>query len=676
MADMNNAPRGRHFKRPAGQGTPSAQMPQQPPANGRDGRTQLGGTPYGSSMPGGTPSCRLQPQRPGSGAPRYVESRQSACGQPAGGSSVPPKRRGKTPFIVAGIIVALVGVLVGIGAAALFSAKELKVQASEVLTCVDSLSESVKAQDFGAAAGDAQQIANLSGDMMDKLSSPLWTAVSFVPVVGHDITSARTVVGSLNGVASDVLVPVIDAIAANPMSELISSDKAIDIDAVGQLFGALGDVAEPMQKCTEAIEAVPPFHISMLEEKMGPVREKLVKANDLVQKAADLAPLATAILGADGDRAYLVAAQNSAEIRASGGFPGSMGVLRIQAGQIVLDDFSKVYDVLSDDTAPSLGITDEEKSLFGYYMDVPRDAGMDPDFTRVAEIWAVAYEEKTGTHVDGVLSVTPSVVQSLLGIAGPITLGDGTMLDGSNAAKVLQHDLYWNYLSKGRLSSENAEYSDTLFAQAADLAFDQFFSGLDSAKLVKFLDLMSRCMENRSVMFWLADSSEQELLAPMDCSGDIVSDPLKPVVGTYLSLWLPCKMGWYIDLENSIKERRSNADGTSTYCVETIIRNTATQDVYEQAGEYITGGRLEGYEWGNLYPDILVYAPVGGTISNISASNGIVFTETEHKGMTLYKAGSADLRAGDTIVVSYEVTTCEGADELTFKATPTLTAYR
>lgn len=146
MADMNNAPLGRHFKQPAGQGAPGAQMPQQPPMNGHGGRAQQGGVPYGS---------------------------------PA------PKKRSKTPFIVAGIIIVLLGVLGGVGAAALFSAKDLKAQSSEVLTCVDGLSESVKAQDFGAAAEDAQQITNLSGDMVDKLSSPLWTAVFFVPVVGR-----------------------------------------------------------------------------------------------------------------------------------------------------------------------------------------------------------------------------------------------------------------------------------------------------------------------------------------------------------------------------------------------------------------------------------------------------------------------------------------------------------
>ena len=477
-------------------------------------------------------------------APRLTRSLSRARTAPAGGSPVPPKKHSKTPYIVAGIIILLVGVIGGLGVAALFSAKDLKAQASEVLTCVGGLSESVKAQDFGAAAEDAQQIANLSGDMVDKLSSPLWTAVSFAPVVGKDITSARTVVGSLNGVANDVLVPMIDTIAANPMSELISSDKTINVEAVSRLFGALRDAAEPMQECTETIEAVPPFHISMLEEKMGPVREKLVKANGLVQKAADLAPIAESVLGAKGDRTYLIAAQNSTEMRASGGFPGSIGALHIRGGKIELDDFSTVYDVMADRTSDSMGVTDQEKALFGEgFMMTPRDAGMDPDFTRVAEIWANAYTEKTGVLLDGVISVTPAVVQDLLAISGSITLADGMVLYGSNATKVLQSELYWKYLSSNPSAEGGNDAADALFAQAADLAFEKFFSGLNSETLVKFMKVMMDGFESRSVMFWLSNPDEQAELAELNCSGAIVTDPTKPAVGTYFSLWIGSKIG-------------------------------------------------------------------------------------------------------------------------------------
>lgn len=597
--------------------------------------------------------------------------------QSAAGSPKAPKKRSKTPFIVAGIIIVLLGVLGGVGAAALFSAKDLKAQASEVLTYVDSMSESVKTQDFNSASESAQQIANLSGDMSDKLSSPLWTAVSFVPVVGQDITSARTVVGSLNDVANQVLVPMMDTIASNPLSEFITSDKTINAQAVSQLFGALASAAEPMQECTDTIEDVPAFHISMLEEKMGPVREKLVKVNGLVQKAADLAPLAESILGAKGDRVYLIAAQNSTEMRASGGFPGSIGALRITNGKIELDDFSTVYDVMADRTSDAMGVTDQEKALFGEsFMMVPRDAGMDPDFTRVAEIWASAYTEKTGVALDGVISVTPAVVQDLLAISGPITLADGMTLDGSNATKVLQSDLYWKYLSSNPSAEGGNDAADALFAQAADLAFENFFSDLNSETLMQFMKVMMEGFNNRSVMFWLTNADEQAKLDALNCSGALVTDPSEPAVGTFFSLWIGSKMGWYIDIENEITGSTDNADGTRTYSVKTTYRNTASADVIATAGNYITGA-LAGFDIDNLYPEIFVYAPTGGSISNFSATNGAQFVETEHEGLQVFHASRPDLRDGESITCTYDVTvSADATEELRFMSTPTLTKYR
>lgn len=646
MADMNNAPRGHHFKQPSGRGIPSAQAPSQPSMQGQSRYAQPRTSTYGSAQSGG-------------GAPKE------------------PKKRSKTPFIVVGIIIVLLGVLGGVGAAALFSAKDLKAQASEVLTYVDSMSESVKTQDFNSASESAQQIANLSGDMSDKLSSPLWTAVSFVPVVGQDITSARTVVGSLNDVANQVLVPMMDTIASNPLSEFITSDKTINAQAVSQLFGALASAAEPMQECTDTIEDVPAFHISMLEEKMGPVREKLVKVNGLVQKAADLAPLAESILGAKGDRVYLIAAQNSTEMRASGGFPGSIGALRITNGKIELDDFSTVYDVMADRTSDAMGVTDQEKALFGEgFMMVPRDAGMDPDFTRVAEIWASAYTEKTGVALDGVISVTPAVVQDLLAISGPITLADGLMLDGSNATKVLQNDLYWKYLSSNPSAEGGNDAADALFAQAADLAFENFFSGLNSETLMQFMKVMMEGFDNRSVMFWLTSADEQAKLDALNCSGALVTDPSEPAVGTFFSLWIGSKMGWYIDIENEITASTDNADGTRTYSVKTTYRNTASADVIATAGNYITGA-LAGFDIDNLYPEIFVYAPTGGSISNFSATNGAQFVETEHEGLQVFHASRPDLRDGESITCTYDVTvSADATEDLRFMSTPTLTKYR
>ena len=63
---------------------------------------------------------------------------------------------------------------------------------------------------------------------------------------------------------------------------------------------------------------------------------------------------------------------------------------------------------------------------------------IDPDFERVGSIRAHSYESRNGIHVDGVISLTPVIIQKILKYTGGVTLSDGTELNGDNATKVLQ----------------------------------------------------------------------------------------------------------------------------------------------------------------------------------------------------------------------------------------------
>ncbi len=687
MADVNNRTQGRHFKQP---GDAS-------PARTADSysRTQAGSRPqadYGSPRPAQADFGSRRPAQAGAapsasrgvpeGEPLYLlphsDSTSSGSSRRGKGSKRrrSSRKKSKAPVIALAVVLVLVAALAGGGVFAFVSARNLKSQASEVMQNVSAISDAVSSQDYAAASQAAQRVASLAGEMDQELSSPIWTIASLVPVYGQDVSSVRTLVSSFSGVANDALVPLTKTLEANPVDSLISSDKTVNVPAVVQLLDAVQDAAPAMQTCADAVASLPQLHISQLEELVSSAKSKISQVNGAFQSAADFAPLASSVLGAEGDRTYLVVAQNSAEMRASGGFPGSMGALQIKNGAISLGDFSTVYDVMAEQTPASMNITEQEISLFGGFMNVACDAGMDPDFTRVAAIWAAAYEAKTGTHVDGVISVTPSVVQDLLSITGSITLADGTELDGTNATKVLQHDLYWKYLSADSSVANGNDITDGLFAEAAALSFDKLFSSLNSETLMKFSTCMTEGMSKRTVMFWLSNADEQSQLASLNCSGALNSDPAKPAVGTFFSLWIGSKMGWYIDIDNKILSSQENADGTYTYRVQTTFANTATEDEVSRAGNYIAG-YLDGFDQDNLYPYLLVYAPAGGTISSFEATGGAQFTETEHEGLQLFEAVRPDLRAGESIVCTYEVTTSSEATEpLTFMSTPTLTDYR
>lgn len=535
--------------------------------------------------------------------------------------------------------------------------------------------------DYAAAAQSAQQASELTGSIAGELSSPLWMVASIVPVYGQDISGMRDLMTALDDAFDEGLVPLTKTLEANPPDSLISADRRINVAAVTQLLDAVQNAAPSMQKCADVAESLPEMHVEQLKSVVDPAKEKLVTINATFQKAAALAPVAGPVLGANGNRTYLIVAQNSAELRSSGGFPGSMGTLEIRDGEIILNDFSKVYDVLTDTNPSSVSITDEEYALFdAFNMDWPRDAGIDPDFTRVASIWAASYEERNVAHLDGVISITPSVVQDILAIVGPVTLPDGTELTGSNATKVLQSDIYWKYLAEGaNPDGTGGAVTDALFAQAAHETFNKLFSNLNADTMIKFASCMAKDMEDRTVMFWLTDEGEQAILASLDCSGALNRRSRHSPSWAYSSqLWLArdglvCRIST-IRCWNPMK----NADGSYDLarCKTTLCEFSISADELSAAGGYIAGVQ-EGYEYGVLYPTLLIYAPAGGSIGDFATNNGVEFAQMQHNGLQVLEARNAALASGQPIVCTYTVTTAPNVEqEMEIVCTPTLTEYR
>ena len=604
----------------------------------------------------------------------YSSANYIGGGKRSGGRS----RGRKRLYIIIGVVAVLLIALAAAAFAAVGSAKEMKSQATQVLQDVKSIQTAIGENDYAAAAQSAQHASELTGSIAGELSSPLWMVASIIPVYGQDISGMRDLMTALDDAFDEGLVPLTKTLAANPPDSLISTDRRINVAAVTQLLDAVQNAAPSMQKCADVAESLPEMHIEQLKSVVDPAKEKLTTINATFQKAAALAPVAGPVLGANGNRTYLIVAQNSAELRSSGGFPGSMGTLEIRDGEIILNDFSKVYDVLTDTNPSSVSITDEEYALFGAAgMDCPRDAGIDPDFTRVASIWAASYEERNVAHLDGVISITPSVVQDILAIVGPVTLPDGTELTGSNATKVLQSDIYWKYLAEGAdPDGTGGAVTDALFAQAAHETFNKLFSNLNADTLIKFASCMAKDMEDRTVMFWLTDEGEQAILASLDCSGALNDDPMRPELGVFFSLWVGSKMGWYVDIDNQVLESKKNADGSYTYKMQTTFTDTVSSEEIASGGEYIIGD-IYDYEYGILYPCLYIYAPAGGSISNLESNSSVAFEEARHDGLQAFKAWRTVLRPDQPIVCTYTVTTAPNASqEMKIVCTPTLTEYR
>lgn len=542
------------------------------------------------------------------------------------------------------------------------SAFELKDNLQEVVTCV-------KAKDYEGAIVATDKMETTSQKMQKTFDTFAWKVTSHIPVVGDYVDSAFNIVEILNVTSDQILKPAVNVMSDYPLDNLKAGDGMFDVD----IIRAYVDLAEQLDPAIDQIAVslngiyLPSSMNGMVDEYMG----KLTSLTQTYKDAEEFIPLLKAFIGDGSDKLYLLAAQNSSEIRASGGFPGAVGTIQISDGILSIGNFETVFNVMSKRSSKDTGITDEEANIFGSWMYYPRDACFSPDFERVAYIWSVAYREESKAEVDGIVSLTPTIIQQLLQYIGTITLSDGTELDGDNATRVLEHDLYYKYMTNDDFFASN-DMTDALFEETAKTTMSLLVKDFSLDRVAAYMDIFTSGAKDRTIMMWMANEEEQELVRAAGCSGGLNSDENNPEVGVYFSMSDSCKMGWYLDIDNEMSDPVLNEDGSLTYEMKVTLSNIVTKDEINKANWYILGeynGGIIGY----LY----IIAPAGGTISDFETNRyGAMSFGTIKEHDVAYKHGIV-VNPGSDFVVTYKVTTAPGVTTpLGISQTPTLQDYR
>ncbi len=478
-------------------------------------------------------------------------------------------------------------------------------------------------------------------------------------------------VGFLDDASKKVIRPLIDQLEQTPLDN-IKADGGFNVVVINEYLTFIEGVMPDFREISLEMDAL---DVSLLDAngKISEYQDKLDHIIDTYEKGEKYLPLIHTILGDGSDRFYFLGTQGTSEIRASGGFPGTVGSLSIENGLLFIGDFHPIHD----DFYPYMpipvaaNVTAEERDLF-YGMPFPWDADFCPDFERVGEIWAVSYEKCKDKKVDGVISLTPSIIQDLLVFLGDIELSDGTVLTGENATRFLNFEIYAKYqsVSAGGDNESRNEYADSLFAEIAEKTMSLLIDEFKVAYMPEFLGVLSDGIESRNIMFWFSDEEEQEIAISSGSSGGLNSDPENPEAGVYFSLCNACKMGWYLDINIECSEPVVNVDNSCTYDVAVTFTNTITYQEASAYYGYINTGN------GSMSCLIHLFAPAGGTVSDFSVTGGFTITEKTYRDWELgYMRGY--LSPGGSTTVTYKVTTAPGVDTpLGFSVTPNMTEYR
>lgn len=579
--------------------------------------------------------------------------------------------------IVAAVVAVLLVALGASGFMLLNSAKTVKSEAKEAVEIVDGLKDKVTSGDFSTLPDDAKKIDELCDSMKAETSSPLWTAASFIPVYGSDINAARTMIDALSDVSSNALVPMADNLSQATPGKLFQ-DGMINVSALQAVADSLSDSSKVFKSANEKIQGIGDTHIPQVTELVDKAKDGFATLNGAVDAAEKVAPVLPQMLGANGQtRHYLVLAMSNVEIRACGGFPGSRGVMSVTDGKLELGDFVKV-DMMKEPLSP-LPITDEEANLFttgwgltgfntlGYTMG---DVTMTPDYPRAAQLASDMQKAIVGDDIDGVFAVDPVFLQYMLGIVGGTQLPDGTVVDGSNAAKVLLHDIYWNY---------PVEEQDAIFAAVAGSAFNKIVGELGSSDITKIAAAIEKGASEGRILMYSRNDDEEKAAKALGISGALQTDTSEaPILGIYVNNYSYSKMDWFLDKRVTIDSSVENADGSTTYRVTTSLKNTMTPQEKAEMPGYFQGHNGISQDIDDEVLRLYLYAPAGGSISDIktSGSGSIEMNEATHDGLKV-AWGGVHMLLGQDIKVEYTVTTSKdsGHKELKVRTTPTAQTF-
>lgn len=587
------------------------------------------------------------------------------------------RKKRHTGAIVAAVVVVLLVALGASGFMLLNSAKTVKGEAKEAVEIVGSLKDKVTSGDFSTLPDDAKKIDELCDSMKAETSSPLWTAASFIPVYGSDINAARTMIDALSDVSSNALVPMADNLSQATPGKLFQ-DGMINVSALQAVADSLSSSSKVFKSANEKIQGIGDTHISQVTELVDKAKDGFATLNGAVDAAEKVAPVLPQMLGANGQtRHYLVLAMSNVEIRACGGFPGSRGVMSVTDGKLELGDFVKV-DMMKEPLSP-LPITDEEANLFttgwgltgfntlGYTMG---DVTMTPDYPRAAQLASDMQKAIVGDDIDGVFAVDPVFLQYMLGIVGGTQLPDGTVVDGSNAAKVLLHDIYWNY---------PVEEQDAIFAAVAGSAFNKIVGELGSSDITKIAAAIEKGASEGRILMYSRNDDEEKAAKALGISGALQTDTSEaPILGVYVNNYSYSKMDWFLDKRVTIDSSVENADGSTTYRVTTSLKNTMTPQEKAEMPGYFQGHNGISQDIDDEVLRLYLYAPAGGSISDIktSGSGSIEMNEATHDGLKV-AWGGVHMLLGQDIKVEYTVTTSKdsGHKELKVRTTPTAQTF-
>ena len=406
----------------------------------------------------------------------------------------------------------------------------------------------------------------------------LFTA-HFVPALSH----AKTYMHSIENGGSDVLITSAQTNLTNDVNNIFND---LNAPVVKQIISALGFNFQPIKN--ELLALV----------KTGPI-----------------------LAGANSPKRYLIAFQNSAEARGTGGILGAFAIVEFDHGKLRVVQTGSNAMLKSLEEIP-ISMPAEYKTLYRSDPAIWQNSNLSPHFPYGARIWMQLWYLQTGERLDGVISIDPTALSHILKSTGPITLKSGEEITAENVVYKTLAEAYQRY--------EKDNFARKQYLVDIMNATFTRFRAMDFSKVEFAKQIVPVILENR-LLIYTTDEEQEKSLSQTRLSGAMNLGPNNQYRAVILNIDAS-KLDYYLDRKISIKTIECGQSPKSEVSI--TVTNTVQHPerlspyVLTRADKTKPADRATGQHRFKLF----IYGPNGSTLisaqrSSTSGSAGGVSTE-------------------------------------------------
>ncbi|MEO6713994.1 MAG: DUF4012 domain-containing protein [Mycobacteriales bacterium] len=371
----------------------------------------------------------------------------------------------------------------------------------------------------GSSIGDVQAALTAAHERLatgrQRMNQPGPRIAARLPIVGRSYAAVRHTAAAADSVVEasrTILVSVdVTTLLVRGGFDLATLERMR-----ASLTAAAAETSTPLQRLRDLRTGWTPGSV---QNGVAEARRELGSFDTTLREAGDLVDALAAIAGRDKPQRMLIALQNNAELRGTGGLISIFAEGTTDKGRLTLEGFRDVEDVAKPPAeAKKVAAPVDFERLYGDHLansTLWKNTNMSPDGPSSWGVLANVAEVSLARKPDLIIVIDVPAVAQILGAIGPAELPDGRTIRQDNVVSELLEKAYANIPDTYEGQTERRRR----LRVAADAVIRRLLTA--SGPPLPLFRALQRASTGRHLMVWSADPARQKALVDSGVAGAV-----------------------------------------------------------------------------------------------------------------------------------------------------------